>query len=223
MSLRPYMVLFGLVWFGLVYGLVYSIKAGAAGCHRIGEIDIRRERSPGAQFAGDDRTDRREQDIVGNRSRVAVRQARFVARHHVMVARLVTVVGMAVAAENRELVRDLSTEREMLADECPLHGCGDLSVRTADFRGRLGLEIPHVDRAGAPFQKQEDAGLSLGRDIAGRRGLELEQTRQTETAKQAGSADAQHLATCEVLEMVMHGFSPLIRFQTPDRRTGYVS
>ena len=111
-----------------------------------------------------------------------------------MVAGRMSVIVVAVAAQDGELVGDLRTARQMFAEKRARHRRGNLLIRAADFRGGLGLEVPHVDGAGAPFQKQEDARLRRGGRFGRGLGLQLQQPRQREPADQAGGADSQGAA-----------------------------
>ena len=171
-----------------------SEEARAPRRHRVRHVDVRRDAAPGPQLPGHPRTERGEEFV--RRDRVfPVGERRLAPRHHVVIARGVTVVGMTVAADHRELVRQLGAVRAVLGEERSRDRGGNGGERTADLGGGQGLGVPHVLVRGAPLQEQEQHRLGPGDPVSGPGGVRRQHPWQAQPRQQAAGPHPQQVPT----------------------------
>jgi hypothetical protein len=159
--------------------------------------------------------------LVGGNRVLAIGKRRAAAGHHVVVAGHVAVIGVRMAANDRELVGDLRALAAMLGEDRTGDGSADRRKRPANLLGGIGLGVPHILLRRTTFVKDEDAGLGLrfGKRSAGC--LRLQQLRQGQSRKQARAAEAEHVATGEsVAEARVLGADADVEHMGHSPRTG---
>ena len=115
------------------------------------------------------------------------------ARHDVVIARAVAIVGVRVAADDGEFVGDRRAIPTMLGEDHAGGFRGDRGERTTNLQRGLGFGVPHILLGWAPFEEDKDAALGLRRARRGGGVLGGEQARQRQAAEETGGTEPQHL------------------------------
>src|SRR5262245_30112540 len=127
-----------------------TIKARPTSRHGMGHVDVRWHSAIGTQLAGDDRAERREQ-LVGWNRMLAIRKRSTTASHYIVVARHMTVIGMAVATNDGELFRNPCALAAVLAEKDTGSCSRDRLEWTANFHRSVRFGIEHVLMRRAAF------------------------------------------------------------------------
>ena len=148
-------------------------------------IDVSGDFSIGAEFFADEGTERRKDRVSWNRM-FAIRKRRLVTRHHIVIARTMTVIGMRMAADNGKFVRDLSAPLAMFREKDAGGLRGDCLECASNFHRSIWLRVPHVLLRRPSFEKNENtrSGFRLASGL--RSVISLQKIRQRQSTEQTG-------------------------------------